>query len=273
MGLLPAQDVPHGDVRVRWYFSRTTGAWRRAFVYTPPDYDRKATARYPVLYLQHGAGEDERGWSNQGRANFILDNLIAEEKAKPMILVMDCGYAAKPGERPAANAGRGGGQNSAFEEVMVNDLIPTIDGNYRTLADKDHRAMAGLSMGSGQALTITLRNLDKFSYIGAFSGTIRNFDAKTSYNGAFSDATAFHKKVRLLWVGVGTAEEALLAAARASHEALEKAGIKKRALRIARNRRRMAHLAARPSRVRPAPVPELNDANNTGGRGGAVGGR
>src|SRR5206468_5259157 len=114
----------------------------------------------------------------------------------------------------------------AFEEVMLNDLIPTIDGNYRTLADRDHRAMAGLSMGSGQALTITLRNLDKFSHIGAFSGTIRNFDAKTSYNGAFSGAAAFNKKVRLLWVGIGTAEEALLSAARASHEALDKAGIK-----------------------------------------------
>src|SRR5689334_23081704 len=159
------KNVPHGEVRVHWYFSKTTETWRRAFVYTPPGYDRQTTTRYPVLYLQHGAGEDERGWSNQGRANFILDNLIADRKAKPMILVMDCGYASKPGETAPANAGRGGGQNSAFEEVMMGDLIPTIDNAYRTLADRDHRAMAGLSMGAGQALTITLRNLDKFSYI------------------------------------------------------------------------------------------------------------
>src|SRR5689334_15101948 len=212
------KNVPHGDVRSHWYFSKTTETWRRAFVYTPPGYDRQTTTRYPVLYLQHGAGEDERGWSNQGRANFILDNLIAERKAKPMILVMDCGYASKPGETAPANAGRGGGQNSAFEEVMMGDLIPTIDNAYRTLADRDHRAMAGLSMGAGQALTITLRNLDKFSYIGAFSGAIRNFDAGSSYDGIFRDAAAFNKKVRLLWVGIGTAEEALLSTARASHQ-------------------------------------------------------
>jgi enterochelin esterase-like enzyme len=221
------KDVSHGEVRVRWYFSKTTGLWRRAYVYTPPDYDRNQRARYPVLYLQHGSGEDERGWSNQGRAGFILDNLVAQGKAKPMIVVMDCGYATKPGEPPPApGAGRGGGQNSAFEEVVIGDLIPMIDATYCTLTDKDHRAMAGLSMGAGQALTITLRHLDKFSYIGAFSGAIRSFDAKTSYNGVFADAAAFNKKVRLLWVGIGTAEDALLNTARASHQELEKAGIR-----------------------------------------------
>jgi enterochelin esterase-like enzyme len=216
--------VPHGEVPVRWYLSKTTGQWRRAYVYTPPDYDQNQRARYPLLYLQHGSGEDERGWSNQGRAGFILDNLLAEGKARPMIIVMDLGYAAKPGE--TVPAGRGGGQSSSFEEVVIGDLIPMIDATYRTLADRDHRAMAGLSMGAGQALTITLRHLDKFSYIGAFSGAIRNFDAKTSYDGVFADAAAFNKKVRLLWVGVGTAEEALLKMARASHQDLEKTGIR-----------------------------------------------
>lgn len=222
------KEVPHGDVRIRWYFSKTTQAWRRAYVYTPPDYDRDARARYPVLYLQHGAGEDERGWSNQGRAGFILDNLIAEGKAKPMIVVMDCGYAVKTGEQPPSSPapGRGAGQNSAFEEVVIKDLIPTIDAQYRTLTDRENRAMAGLSMGSGQALNITLRNLDKFAYIGAFSGAIRNFEAATSYNGVFNDASAFNKKVHLLWTGVGTTEENLLKTARATHEALDKANIK-----------------------------------------------
>jgi enterochelin esterase-like enzyme len=218
------KEVPHGEVRVRWYLSKTTGLWRRAYVYTPPDYDHNQRTRYPVLYLQHGSGEDERGWSNQGRAGFILDNLLAGGKAKPMIIVMDLGYAARLGE--TAPAGRGGGQNSAFEDVVIGDLIPMIDATYRTLADRGHRAMAGLSMGAGQALTITLRHLDKFSYIGAFSGAIRNFDAKTSYDGVFADAAAFNKKVRLLWVGVGTAEEALLKTARASHQELERAGIR-----------------------------------------------
>jgi enterochelin esterase family protein len=211
------KDVPHGDLRAKWYLSKTTGAWRRAYVYTPPDYDRNATARYPVLYLQHGAGEDERGWGIQGKVNFIMDNLVAEKRAVPMIVVMDCGYAT--GQNNATNA-------NAFEDVVMNDLIPAIDASYRTLTDRDHRAMAGLSMGSGQALQITLRHLDKFSYIGAFSGTIRNFDAKTSYNGVFADAPAFNKKVHLLFFGLGAAEDALLTATHATHDALEKAGIK-----------------------------------------------
>ena len=218
------KDVPHGDVRSRWYFSKTTGLWRRAYVYTPPDYDRNTRARYPVLYLQHGAGEDERGWSTQGRANFILDNLLAEGKAKPMIVVMDCGYASRPGEQ--AQPGRGGAQSNAFEEVVINDLIPMIDATDRTLADKEHRAMAGLSMGAGQALQIALRHLDKFSYIGAFSGGLRNFDVKTSYDGVFTDPAAFNKKARLLWFGAGTAEESQHKGAVALHKALDVAGIK-----------------------------------------------
>src|ERR1700722_19409254 len=125
------KDVPHGDVRVHWYFSKTTQKWRRAFVYTPAEYDRNARTRYPVLYLQHGAGEDERGWTNQGHANFIMDNLIAEKKAKPMIVVMEQGYATPPG--------RGAGPQNLFEQVMINDLIAMIDSTYRTLTDRDHR--------------------------------------------------------------------------------------------------------------------------------------
>jgi enterochelin esterase-like enzyme len=226
------KDVPHGDVRIKWYLSKVTGQWRRAYVYTPPDYDKNVRARYPVLYLQHGSGEDERGWTTQGRANFILDNLIAAGKAKPMMIVMDQGYALRVGEQPPApGAGRGGGQSagpSAFEEVIIKDLIPTIDSSYRTLTSRDHRAMAGLSMGAGQATQITLRNLDKFSYIGAFSGggVMRNFDAKTSYNGVFADAAAFNKKVHLLWAGAGTAEEGAMRAAQTLHKTLSELGIK-----------------------------------------------
>lgn len=227
------KDVPHGDLRAHWYLSKTTGLWRRAYVYTPPDYDRNARVRYPVLYLQHGAGEDERGWGIQGKMNFIMDNLIAEKKAKPMIVVMDCGYANRPGEQPAQGnggrgaSGRGGGQNvvTAFEDVVMKDLIPSIDSHYRTLTDREHRAMAGLSMGSGQALQITMRHLDQFSYIGAFSGTIRNVDPKTTYGGVMADAAAFNKKVHLLFFGLGTAEDALMKATHDTHDTLEKAGI------------------------------------------------
>jgi len=219
-----AADVPHGDVRIHWYYAKTTAAWRRALVYTPPDYDRNPRARYPVLYLQHGAGEDERGWTSQGRANFILDNLIAARKAKPMIVVMEQGYATKPGPSPAAAPGAA---NAAFEQVVIGDLIPMIDATYRTIADRSHRAMAGLSMGGAQALQIALTHLDKFAWIGSFSAPLRaNSDLKTSYNGAFADAAAFSKKVHLLWFGAGTAEERMHRPAMEMHEALEKAGIR-----------------------------------------------
>ena len=227
-GFYAAKDVPHGEVRVRWYYAKATAAWRRAMVYTPAEYDRNTRTRYPVLYLQHGAGEDERGWTNQGRANFILDNLIAEGKAKPMIVVMEQGYAVPPGTAPAVAApGRGGGPASVFEQVVLNDLIPMIDATYRTLADRDHRAMAGLSMGGGQTLQITLTHLDKFSWIGSFSSPLRAVaDLKTAYGGAFADAAEFAKRVHLLWFGAGTAEERMLKPALAMTEGLKQAGIR-----------------------------------------------
>lgn len=227
------KEVPHGDVRVHWYFSRTTASWRRAYVYAPPDYDRDPKARYPVLYLQHGAGENERGWTAQGRANFILDNLLADKKIHPMIVVMENGMvAAKPGAGPAPGqpgAPPPGTQrhNEAFAEVVINDLIPMIDAAYRTIADREHRAIAGLSMGAGQAVQIGLSHLDQFAYIGSFSGGgIRDFDPKTSYNGVFSDATAFNKKVPMLWFGAGTAEASRATSGKAAIEAMNKAGIK-----------------------------------------------
>lgn len=245
------KDVPHGQVRMVWYLSKTTGEWRRAMVYTPPEYDTNGRTRYPVLYLQHGAGEDETGWTKQGSANFILDNLLAEKKAKPMIAVMDKGYAYRPGERPAGRgagpggppptgrgpapaAGRGPGgmgatgvlNASTFESVIVDDLIPTIDRTFRTLSDRDHRAMAGLSMGSMQTMQITLRNLDKFSWIGFFSGATVNADLDTGYNGVFKNAAEFNKKVHLLWMGAGIAETRLMESLKASDELLTKRGVK-----------------------------------------------
>jgi enterochelin esterase family protein len=217
-------DVPHGAVRIQWYHSKTTGQWRKAHVYTPPAYDRETQARYPVLYLLHGAGENERGWVEQGRANFILDNLLAAGKAKPMIVVVDSGYASyaekPPGtDRPA--------QTAAFEDVMLKELIPMIDATFRTKSAREDRAMAGLSMGSGQTLNLTLRHLDQFAWIGAMSGPPRQgFEVATSYDGAFRDAAAFNQKVKLLWLGAGTAEERIHTSTLAMHEALDRAGIK-----------------------------------------------
>ncbi len=226
-----ANDVPHGEVRAFWYHSQTTGRPRRAFVYTPPGYDTKPNDRYPVLYLQHGMGEDERGWTTQGRMNFILDNLLAAGKAKPMLVVMDNGTVPP---RPTPSNAAGGSRPSTprfnfqgFEDVLLNDLIPKIDAAYRTLKDREHRAMAGLSMGGMQALQITLRHLDKFAYIGSFSGPpLSGFDAKTAYDGVFTDAGAFNSKVRLLWLGAGAAEERFATAIQQMHQTLDQAGIR-----------------------------------------------
>lgn len=207
--------VPHGQPRAFWYHSKITGGARRAFVYTPPGYDSDPQKRYPVLYLQHGAGEDERGWGNQGRANVILDNLLAAGKARPMLVVMDCGYAT-----PA------GGKGNAFEDVVLRELVPAVDAEFRTRADRAHRAIAGLSMGAGQALQIGLMHPDTFSYVGAFSGAARTFDVRTAYNGAFKDAAAFNGRTRLLWLGAGTSEEAFHKSAKAMHAELERVGVR-----------------------------------------------
>jgi enterochelin esterase-like enzyme len=236
------KDVPHGQVRTLWYHSTVTGEWRRCLVYTPPGYDASPAMRYPVLYLQHGSGEDETGWIAQGYANFILDNLIAGTQAVPMIVVMDKGYATRlgqpaPSAQPptvvngAVRAAAPRGVN-AFGDVLVKDVMPFIDGTFRTLADRDHRAMAGLSMGGNQTCQITLANLDRFAWIGMFSGTglglsTQPFDTKTAFNGAMADAAAFNQNVHLVWIGLGTAEPAPFPGSiKAFRESLDKGGIK-----------------------------------------------
>jgi enterochelin esterase-like enzyme len=229
------KNIPHGQVRENLYFSEITQSWRRCFVYTPPDYDKNISARYPVLYLQHGMGEDETGWSVQGKANLILDNLIAEKKALPMIIVMDKGYATKPNQAQAQNPGvppRGPGGISTFEEVLINEIIPMIDATYRTLSDRGHRAMAGLSMGANQTIQITMNNLDKFSYIGGFSGTSNypnttEIDPATFMNGKFKDGEALNKQIKLFWLGLGTKEPNPFPGSIGAFRAmLEKAGIR-----------------------------------------------
>jgi len=235
------QDVPHGQVRDVWYHSEVTGSWRHAMVYLPPDYESQPKKRYPVLYLQHGGGEDETGWIRQGRANFILDNLIAAGEARPMIIVMAYGYARRAGSPAPALAGPTLGSPQAaqarnemakvFEDDVTQALIPFVDKTYRTLPDRDHRAMAGLSMGGFQTFHVTLNHLDLFSHIGGFSGAAglledRKPDLKTDFNGAFADHAAFAKKVHVLYLGVGTAEnERFTARIRGLHNALTEAGI------------------------------------------------
>lgn len=237
------QNVPHGQVREVWYESKVTGTWRHALVYLPPDYDTQTKQRYPVLYLQHGGGEDETGWIRQGRANFILDNCIAAGNCKPMIVVMAYGYARRAGQPDPDFTSKPFGSPealkamqemaSAFEDDVTQALIPFIDKTFRTLADRDNRAMAGLSMGGMQTFQITLNHLDLFSHIGGFSGAggplvlgDRKLDPKTDYNGVFADPKAFAKQVHVLWLGVGTDEpERMRDGIRRFHRSLEEAGI------------------------------------------------
>src|SRR4051812_15040807 len=197
------KDVPHGQVSQRWYYSKVTGKWRRCFVYTPPEYDKNARAHYPVLYLLHGWGENEEDWSKQGHVDLMMDNLLAAGKVKPMLIVMDNLNAVKPGEdaslysarsiiarrsmdevTPPPNAARPAGATagaarpgfpsnfgSTFTEMMFTDLIPMVEQTYRALPGRENRAMAGLSMGGMQSFQTVLGNLDKFAYLGGFSGS------------------------------------------------------------------------------------------------------
>ncbi|HEY9123813.1 MAG TPA: alpha/beta hydrolase-fold protein [Bacteroidales bacterium] len=199
------KDVPHGLVSEVVYFSKITQAWRCCIVYTPAGYETNANVRYPVLYLQHGSFEDETGWSSQGKANLILDNLIADKKAVPMIIVMDNGYAFKPQE----------GENKkpllVFEEVMMQEIIPMIDSRFRTIADKRHRAIAGLSMGANQTLRIAMNNLAAFSAYGGFSGTANypsadEIDPVTFLDGKFAEGKAVNQQLPVFFLSLGTKE-------------------------------------------------------------------
>jgi len=244
------KDVPHGAVQEIWYHSKVTAEWRRVLVYTPPEYDRDSRVRYPVLYLQHGGGDDEGGWVRQGRVSFIMDNLLAAKKAVPMLVVMERGYANPPAGTQqqggaadvasawAAIAGNPADASSVFraqdlvsrlrfEDLVIRDLIPTIDARYRTIADRGHRAIAGLSRGGQQALQIGLGHLDTFTYIGYFSGgsAVRAFKPETSYSGIFTKPDLLNSKLKLLWVGSGTAEE-LAYQYKPFHETLEKLGVR-----------------------------------------------
>jgi enterochelin esterase-like enzyme len=234
------KNVPHGKVEQILFWSPSTSTSRRAFVYTPPSYTRDEKQRYPVLYLQHGWGEDETAWSNQGHANLIMDNLIAEGKIKPFIIVMTYGMtneggfgpgarrpaggpapagapgapaapaAAQTAPRPAAPApgqapaaapaarpagGMAGMMNNGFEKVLVDELVPYVDANFRTLADQAHRAMAGLSMGGMETKTITLARPEVFSHFGLLSGgTYASTDIKDK------------SKVKLIFLSCGSFE-------------------------------------------------------------------
>ena len=198
----PQQGIAHGQVRSFYYYASSTGEWRHAMVYTPAAYE-KGKQRYPVLYLQHGMGEDETGWTRQGRMQHIMDNLIASGEAVPMIVVMESGDVKEP-FRGGDNRQGFSQYGASFYKVMINDLIPTIDAQFRTLRDRDHRAMAGLSWGGHQTFDIVLQHTDQFSYMGTFSGAIFGLDVKTAYDGIFTRPDEFNKNIHYLFMMSGT---------------------------------------------------------------------
>ncbi|MBR6716346.1 MAG: acetyl xylan esterase [Prevotella sp.] len=206
----PQVNVPHGQVRSIYYWSEQKKEWRHAMVYTPAEYELKKfqKKRYPVLYLQHGMGEDETGWSKQGHMQHIMDNAIANGEAVPMIVVMESGDIKAPFNFAGGGSNRQGFSDygASFYPVLINDLIPYIDANFRTKTDHDNRAMAGLSWGGHQTFDVVLNHIDKFSYMGAFSGAIFGLDVKTAYNGIFTRPEEFNKQIHYLFLSCGSEE-------------------------------------------------------------------
>lgn len=208
-------DVPHGDVRMKRYYSTTAGDWRRAYIYCPPGYD-SSNDSYPVLYLQHGGGEDERGWATQGRTDIIMDNLIAQGKATPMIIVM------------------ADGNTSDFEKELLNDVIPMTEKNFRVKPGRENRALAGLSMGGIQTLNTGIPNLDKFAYLGVFSsGWFANpnpfgvmMDSEKYYDMLNANKNDYNDKLKVFWLSMGGKEDIAYENCRVMRDRFDKIGIK-----------------------------------------------
>lgn len=206
-GYYAVRKVPHGDIRIKKYFSKVTNSWRELFIYTPPGYDADVNQKYPVLYILHGGGEDERGWAMQGKTDMILDNLIAEKKATPMLVVM-----------PDANMGSGGFnaqgiENSLkmFEREMNEVIVPFIDTNYRTISNARNRALSGLSMGGLNTLYTGIRNTNIYSYLGVFSSgwivPMMNNVADAQYDFIKVNSVSLNTNLKLLWIAMGGKED------------------------------------------------------------------
>jgi enterochelin esterase-like enzyme len=206
-GYYAVKDVPHGDIRIKRYFSPVTNSWRQFYIYTPPGYDANTTEKYPVLYILHGGGEDDRGWATQGKTDLILDNLIVEGKAKPMLVVM-----------PDANLGAGGFSGDAiegslrmFEREMKQVIMPFVEKNYRTLNDANSRALAGLSLGGLHTLYTGFNNTNMFSQLGVFSSgwilPMLDKTANTQYSFIKSNESSISKNLKSLWIAMGGKED------------------------------------------------------------------
>jgi enterochelin esterase-like enzyme len=203
-GYYAMRNIPHGDIRIKKYFSTVTNSWRQFYIYTPPGYDN-VNDKYPVLYILHGGGEDERGWATQGKTDVILDNLIADKKAKPMLVVMMDGNVSNGGL-----AGFGEQSLKRFEDELKNAVIPFVEKNYRAETDAKNRALAGLSLGGLQTLYAGIRNVNMFSYLGVFSsGWFANQPALSDPQYALmkSNAAAINDNLKSFWIAMGGKED------------------------------------------------------------------
>jgi len=225
--------VPHGDIRIVWYQSKALDTMRSMHIYTPPGYE-SGKAKYPVFYLLHGGGDEDSGWSTIGRAGFILDNLLAAKKAKPMIVVMPNGSMPRPANAAPMMPGSPGAAtaNAAtqdrFADELLNNVIPYVEKNYRVLANGENRAIAGLSMGGGQTLRIAPSNLDKFAYVGVWSSGVNqqmtaDFEKRNAQFFESPDKT--NKMLKLFWIGVGEKDQLANAGAKNLAELLKAHGI------------------------------------------------
>ena len=244
---MDTKNVPHGAVSSLSYYSTALNAWRRMHVYTPPGYET-GNEKYPILYLLHGAGDSDDSWTSVGRANFILDNLIAARKARPMVVVMTAGHTTN------AQGGRGGGgflsATDDFAKDFVTDVMPLVQKRYRVMTDRAHTAIAGLSMGGSQSLNIAIPNLQRFAYIGVYSSGLigeagggggrggrgvappaaaapvpapSNPDSWENRNLATLDNASLKKGLKLVWFSTGK-DDGLIGTTRATVDMLKKHG-------------------------------------------------
>jgi enterochelin esterase-like enzyme len=224
-----AKPVPHGTVRLETYDSKTVGAPRSLWIYTPPGYD-KGNQKYPVFYLLHGSGNIDSSWILTGRENLIMDNLLAEGKTKPMIIVNPLGYVEEgvglgPVRAADGNATSGaGGAANAFGDDLINDVIPYVEKNFRTLKDADHRALGGLSMGGGQTISVGFPHPDLFHTLVIMSMGAQNAD--TTYPAFFANPATTNKTLKLLWLGVGKDDNLVGPMAKALEATLVAKGIR-----------------------------------------------
>lgn len=219
------QNVPHGEIRTDWYESKSLGAIRRVTIYTPPGYDASGRTKYPVLYLFHGANADETAWTRLGHVSEILDNLLAAGKTKPFVVVMPFGYPSPP-SAPGANSGRGfNSVVEGFTKDLLGDVIPYVQSHYAVYTDRDHRAIAGLSMGGIESLTIGLNHLDEFSYVAGFSAAISPATFDKDFPEIKSDPKDVNAKLHLLWIGCGE-QDSLFAASKSFSSYLDTAQVK-----------------------------------------------